>query len=214
MKMHLPVQDMPKLESPFVRQQHGRRFLVTPEVAPGYEWVFGDPNVIATEKLNGTNVSVVLALWHVKAVYNRTNRIDPWESGSPAVAAVRNAWRRKRIPQVEFGQFFGEAVGPRIQGNPYGLTDCEWVPFATYARTKLRYRSWGKYPKDFETISRWLREDIHSLFHSQRHSGDKVFPEGIVFHHLPCDGRMAKLRRDMFGWYDDVDAKRQGAAVE
>ncbi len=50
--------DMPKLESPFVRV--GERHLVTPEIAQGYEWVLSDPAVIATEKLDGTNVAVLV----------------------------------------------------------------------------------------------------------------------------------------------------------
>ena len=39
----MKINDMPKLESPFVRKDIAGRYLVTPEIAPGYEWVFDDP---------------------------------------------------------------------------------------------------------------------------------------------------------------------------
>jgi hypothetical protein len=61
----------------------------------------------------------------------------------------------------------------------------------------LTYKSWGKYPKDFNTISEWFKE-LMPLY-AMRKADSKGFVEGIVFTHP--DGRMAKLRRDMFDWY-------------
>ena len=53
------MKDMPKLESPFVRTLlPNGDYIVTPEISPGYEWVFEDESVMAIEKLHGTNVSV------------------------------------------------------------------------------------------------------------------------------------------------------------
>jgi len=68
------------------------------------------------------------------------------------------------------------------------------------------YKSWGKYPKDFDTISRWFKEDLIPLFYSKIHGVgfDKArkngYVEGIVFTD-PETLKMAKLRRDMFDWY-------------
>ena len=50
---------MPKLESPFVRKMIGNNYIVTNEIAKGYEWVFEDESVMAIEKLHGTNVSII-----------------------------------------------------------------------------------------------------------------------------------------------------------
>ena len=38
----MKVRDMPKLESPFIRKMINNRYVVTPEINPGYEWVFED----------------------------------------------------------------------------------------------------------------------------------------------------------------------------
>ena len=92
---------------------------------------------------------------------------------------------------------FGEAIGSKIIGNPYKIEEHLWVPFSSYGQKHLRYKSWGKYPKDFKTISEWFKE-LMPLFTMKR--GDKEgFAEGVVFTHP--DGRMAKLRKDMFEWY-------------
>jgi hypothetical protein len=74
----IELTDYPKLHCPFVRKtyevnqddwrKHGRKlqlrkpevYLVTPEINPGYEWVFDDPDTIAVEKLDGTNVKLLI----------------------------------------------------------------------------------------------------------------------------------------------------------
>ena len=114
------------------------------------------------------------------------------------------------------GQHFGELIGEKVNGNPYQIKSNLWIPFETYAQKHLRYKSWGKYPKDFETISEWFKElmplyalmvgsgeeilettgKLEDIKHTGRYTG---FVEGIVFTH--SDGRMAKLRCDMFQWY-------------
>ena len=71
------------------------------------------------------------------------------------------------------------------------------------AQDSLLYKAWGKYPKDFKTISDWFKDDLLPLF--MLHRGFKkedadAFVEGVVFTHK--DGRMAKLRRDMFDWFE------------
>jgi hypothetical protein len=48
------INDFPKLESPFQRENKNGEYVVTPNINPGYEWVFNDvENVKAVEKLHG-----------------------------------------------------------------------------------------------------------------------------------------------------------------
>ena len=191
------IKDMPKLESPFVRK--GGDFLVTPEINPGYEWVFEDESVTCQEKLDGTNVSIIIENGKLTRVFNRENELNVW-SDHPAILAVRASYAKGYCNFLD-GQYFGEAIGERIQGNPYKIEGNIWLPYETYFKRHLTYNSWGKYPKEFETISAWFKDGLMPLFYMNKHNGDKTgFVEGVVFHHP--DGRMAKLRRDMFDWYE------------
>lgn len=191
------IDDMPKLQSPFIRKEIDGKFIVTPEIDPEYTWVFEDESVTCQEKLDGTNVSIIIEHGKITRVFNRTNEINLW-SDSPVILSVRESYNRGYCNFID-GQFFGEAIGEKIQGNPHKLNGHIWLPYKTYFSKHLTYKSWGKYPKDFETISKWFKEDLFSLYGINK--GDKQsFVEGVVFHHP--DGRMAKLRRDMFDWYE------------
>lgn len=193
------VQDMPKLHPPFKRASleiNGRqRYVVTPEIDPDYAWVFEDPAVQAVEKLDGTNVSIVVKDAKVRRIFNRTTELD-FFGGHPAITALVNAAERGYLPK-EDGQFFGEALGGKIQGNPLGLKTPLWLPFHRLFH-KYAYKSFHKYPKTFEGLSAWFKEDLFSLV-AKDYGNEKVFAEGIVFTHP--DGRMSKLRRDMFDWF-------------
>lgn len=199
------ILDMPKLQSPFVRVSkviNGRQeYVVIPEIAEGYEWVFNDPSVRAVEKLDGTNVSIVVENGLVRRIFNRTTELNVF-GGHPAITALINSAERGYLPKND-GQFFGEAIGGKIQANPLNLTSPLWFPFHR-AFDKLSYKSWGKYPKTFDSISEWFKDGLVSLaweMYGNKKPEDKVFAEGVIFTHP--DGRMAKLRRDMFDWYTD-----------
>lgn len=193
--------DMPKIECPFVRKEVNGRYLIMPEVNPGYEWVFADESVMAIEKLHGTNVSIIILEGAVLEMYNRTERVPFINKGkSYLTQAVLNAKERGWLEFLGNGQHYGEAVGPKINGNPYNLKEHLWVPFSTYCQKHLAYKSWGKYPKTFDAISGWFEKDLLALFYAINNGGDRTgFVEGVVFTHP--DGRMAKIRRDMFEWY-------------
>lgn len=192
------IRDMPKLESPFVRKMIDGNYLVTDEIMEGYEWVFEDESVMAIEKLHGTNISIVIKEGVVIEIYNRTQRIPFINKGKEwIIKGILNSKCRGYIEFFGDGQHFGELIGPKVNGNPYKLEEHLWIPFETFAQKHLKYESWGKYPKDFKTISEWFKELI-PLFSSMK--GDRNgFVEGIVFTHP--DGRMAKLRKDMFDWF-------------
>ncbi len=201
------VRDMPKLEAPFIREENDNGdYVVIDEINEGYEWVFERDRVMAIEKLHGTNVSVIVDQGNVTAVFNRKNRIPPYQSSKRWITTgILNSIDRDYL-NLKDGQWYGELVGPKVNGNPYDLDEHLWIPFQRYGWKHLEYKSWGNYPKDFETISRWLKEDLIPLFYSKIHgvgfdeARENGFVEGIVFTD-PKTLEMAKLRRDMFDWY-------------
>jgi len=209
--MRNKIEDMPKLHSPFVRKEINGVYVVTPEIAEGYEWVFNDPSVVAIEKLHGTNVSIVIEHGVITTIYNRTERVPFFSKGKRfIIEGVYNSFERGYMDMLPDGQHFGELIGPKINGNAHKLTEPLWIPFETYGQKKLKYKTWGQYPKDFETISAWFKDGLLSLYYMQNNGGDKTgFVEGVVFTHP--DGRMAKLRRDMFDWFE---GKRHGDKEE
>lgn len=206
------IEDMPKLESPFVREIINGNYIVTPKTAKGYEWVFEDPEVRAVEKLDGTNVSIIIEGGKITRVFNRTADIPFFNKGKGwIIQGILNSFERGYCDLTD-GQYFGELIGPKVGGamegkahgegnvNPYKLEENLWIPFKTYAWDKLHYKSWGKYPKTFDSISEWFRTGLLSLFMMRREKGETTqMAEGVVFTHP--DGRLAKLRRDMFPFY-------------
>lgn len=202
------IKDMPKLESPFIRKLlSSNEYLVTPEITEGYEWVFKDDKVMAIEKLDGTNVSIVIEQGNITAIFNRTERIPFINKNKKWITeGILNSCERGYIDRLGDGQHFGELIGPKINGNPYKLDEHLWIPFETFIQEHLKFKSWGKYPKDFQTISSWFENDLIPLFWIMKHGMEKDkdghykgFVEGVVFTHP--DGRMAKLRKDMFDWH-------------
>ena len=194
---------MPKLESPFIRKLNDKNeYLVTPEITKGYSWVFEgkEDEVLATEKLDGTDVSIIIEKGKITRIFNRTAEIPFFNKGKIfIIQAILNSYERGYCNFTD-GQYFGEVIGPKLQGNPYKLKEHLWIPFDTYCREHLAYKSWHKYPKTFENISKWFslpisEGGIFSLFLRRR--GIEAKPEGIVFHNLKT-GQMAKLRLDMF----------------
>lgn len=163
---------------------------VVPTVRPGCEWVL-DGEGVATEKFDGTACAVID--WRL---YKRleTNEHPPvgWIHWSldPSVGSGhgwfpvgegpddkwhRQAWTQRSalLPPLEDGTY--ELVGPKIQGNPYGLGSHElWLhgknviltgPLCEYGQIKLYLEA--------------------------------AQIEGIVWHHP--DGRMVKIKRRDFG---------------
>lgn len=193
---------MPKIKSPFVRKEINGRYIVTDKIESGYEWVFENDKVMALEKLHGTNVSIVIVEGNVTEVYNRTERIPFINKGKGYI--IEGLLKSKNRGYLEFlgdGQHFGELIGKKVNGNPYKIDGHIWIPFETYAQNHLRYKSWGKYPKDFKSISEWFEKNLFSLFSSIR-GNRNGFVEGVVFTLPTSDGyKFAKLRRDMFSWY-------------
>jgi hypothetical protein len=197
------IKDMPKLESPFVRKiDENGDYVVTSEITKGYEWVFEgkEEDVLATEKLDGTDVSIVIENGIISSIWNRTNRIPFFCKGKEfIIEAVMESFKRG-YTELPDGQWFGEVIGEKVNGNPLEIKGHIWIPFNTYCREHLTYKSYHKYPKTYENIKNWFLDDIKtggifSLFMKKKGIDKK--PEGIVFHNLKT-GEMAKLRLDMF----------------
>ena len=199
----IKIIDFPKIQSPFIRVLNEKdEYVVTPEINPGYEWVFtGDENeVFAVEKVNGTCCAILIENGVVSAMFNRTNRI-PFIGGTLSKAlteGVNNAFSQERFIMQD-GLWWGELIGPKINGNDFKLTEYEWLPFE-WLRKSCTYKSFHKYPKTFENIKQWMLGKIEdgglfSLYMKRKGINQK--PEGIVFHNIKT-GEMCKLRLDMF----------------
>jgi len=199
------IVNFPKIKSPFVRKRIEGRYVVTPEITEGYEWVFEDNGVKAVDKLHGTNLCIIIKDRIVMSVDNRSTRV----LGAPTISMELRANEVRMLSGIlkarekgyikEDGRIYGELIGPTLNGNIHGVHDHIFVPF-NYLASKCHWKTWisNKYPKTFDSISAWFR-DLPSLY-SERHHMDAL-AEGIVFLHP--DGRMAKLRRDMFPWHEE-----------
>jgi hypothetical protein len=198
----------PKIQSPFVRT--GDPYVVTPEINPGYEWVFADSSVRACDKVDGTpcmcsllNGKIIAAFSRFQKkmierplLYTKSNKLD-----AALTEGIANALSRGWLAEYFDGDHYGELIGPSINANRHQVPHHLWVPFK-YLYEYCHWHSWvqGKYPKTFEAIEFWFKDEklIPSLF-NKRMKLPEIPAEGVVFTHP--DGRMAKLRRDMFSFY-------------
>lgn len=221
------LSDFPKLQCPFIRQtfivnhEHfktmGSRFglrapevyLAVDRVNPGYEWVFEDPDTIAVEKLNGTNIKLKTERGRLVALQNRKNVLDPLQIVGGKNYIIEGIFRSigKNYVKAD-GEQAGELIGPKVQGNPYKLDFHEWYPFEK-AVDNLRYKSFHGHERTFDNWSGWFKDWLHSRYYNKiaakKGIDDKVFAEGVVFYNLRRRAEnqtwMAKLRRDMFDWF-------------
>ena len=220
--MKVMMSDFPKIHCPFVRKdfdvneiewkKYGRQlqlrrpsaYLVTNEVTPGYEWVFDDPDTIAVEKLDGSNVKVKTDMGRLIAIQNRKNIIDPLQIVKGQTHYLEGLFQSVGKGYVEMkGEQFGELIGPKLQGNPYEMTTHLWYPFGK-AIKHLTYRSFHEHDRTFENWSSWFKDWLVSRFATKRGKKD-IMAEGVIFYNLKRKAEnkiyRAKLRRSMFEWY-------------
>jgi len=212
-----------------------------------FEWVFNRADEVeAIEKLDGTNMAVYVehkhGTWSVTEAatrmgnrkMNRLLPLGPKTNHHYVARAIQNSVRRGYVDLIadEHGEgwYFGEAVGPKFQGNPHRLDEHLFVPF-DWLRDKCEYQSYGQHPANRDAIRDWFRgEDngLFSLFASRMHGQDLdasrpqngTFVEGLIMVHPDFDGRicpsdltvgndgqsvkeLAKIRRDMFRGHAD-----------
>lgn len=239
------MSDFPKVYCPFIRQtfnidkddfkKHGvslklkkpEVYLVVNRINPGYEWVFDDPDTIAVEKLDGSNIKIHMEKGRLIALQNRLQVLDPQQIVKGKIfllEGVINSAVKEMVPLD--GEHAGELIGPKLQGNPYKLDKHEWYPFAK-AITDLKYKSFHEHERNFDNWSAWFKDNLYSRYFTKRASklglDEKLFAEGVIFYNLRRRAEqkswMAKLRRDMFDWYysDKVkifDYKKEGRNEE
>jgi len=224
------ILDMPKLQSPFVRGMNEEdHYTVTSMVTSRFEWIF-EKGVIAIEKLDGTSVSIVVKNHDIIAIFNRTNRIPFWvKGGFRFVEGLQKAIERDylKLNELDDGQYFGELIGPNVNGNPYKLDMHLWMPFL-YLKEHYEYKFWnkdivplcaGKSDEERYEIIKEVFEGLWSLYKRKRSKtidfGDVkdvnkdlgfegMSAEGIVFYPPEWDGDYSKcceLRRDMWSWF-------------
>jgi hypothetical protein len=224
--------DFPKIECPFVRKNisiekneyaklrklgirmslDNSLYLVTPEINPGYEWVFTDEEVVAVEKLDGSNFKILIKNNRIEIIQNRAN--DPIDilslKGAAHVGeAFMNSHSAGYIAGLGEGEHAGELIGPKVNGNKYQIDRHYWYPFKKTLES-LKYNTFNKYPRTFDNFSEWFHLNLKSVYHAKANkiqiAESNVFAEGVVFYHIRRmhEGRipyLAKLRRDMFDWY-------------
>lgn len=223
------MKDFPKILSPFKREIINNRYVCTPKIDPGLSWVFTDKS-IAVDKLDGTNVIVGVKDHTVDYILNRKkeNLVNIWEKGryhfgEGILRGLQKEYILK-LDKLEDGQYAGELIGEKIQGNPYNLQGHLWVPF-DYLKSKYIFKFWFEFVKQLEGLSdQDIYEKMSDLFKGlwslfkRNHckmslkenpvTEDTKFTgiaaEGLVFYNKET-GQMAKLRRDMFDWFKGRD---------
>jgi hypothetical protein len=184
-----------KIISLFQRNYETDR-LVRDEVVPGAEWVLNGEGV-ATEKFDGT--SCMIRDGHLFKRYDAkpgrtppagfemsgepdpvTGRVQGWV---PVGDGPEDRWHREAFERFVSDRLVGarddgtyELIGPKVQGNPYGLDRHE------LRRHGAERLDWLE-ATDFETLKALLAKSPGM--------------EGIVWHHP--DGRMVKIKARDFG---------------
>ncbi|MFH1587981.1 MAG: RNA ligase family protein [Candidatus Diapherotrites archaeon] len=222
----MEVKNFPKLESPFKREFVNEVFIVVPKLSPEFEWIFSN-ECIASDKIDGTNVSIIVESHKITEIYNRMNKIDIWKHKKWFFEGIKNAidFEKINLKELSDGQYFGELVGPHINGNPYNLKEPFWLSF-DFLRKHCRFKFWDEFTEQnrdktekekFLTVSETFK-GLWSIYKRQKGIKSEVnestgfensmAAEGIVFYNK-ASGEMCKLRRDMFEWYSKPRHKKQ-----
>jgi hypothetical protein len=185
------AQAMEKIPTLFERDDH---FHVVDKPREECAWVFAGEGV-GTEKLDGTNIRLTIRSGRLVRVEKRRNPskiqkqqgiVDGWyvDADDPAEDRwIQEAARNTDVSGWPDGEHPCEALGPRIQGNPLGLTEHRCVPF------NLEVPVYVDVPRGYEALHTYL-----AALESRFAPGHPA--EGIVFHHP--DGRRAKIKRKDF----------------
>lgn len=191
---------MKKIPSLFQRNYDTDR-LVRNEVVPGCEWVLANEGR-ATEKIDGTSCLLrdgkLYKCYELKkgkkppAGFEATQDADPITGDVPGWVPVNDGpddkWHHEGLQNVlaapdlyhdtetqDRANGTYELVGPKVQGNPYGLP--------THDLWRHGLKELPDATRDFDSLREYLR--VHEI-------------EGIVWHHP--GGRMCKIKRRDFGF--------------
>ena len=175
---------MKKIKTIFDRDWEGNRGVVNiPVVDP----VYLQP-AIATEKLDGTNVRLTVRNHTIVRIEKRRNPsklekakgiVDPWYVDASEFEAqdkhIVDASKNTDLSDIENGEWSGEAVGPKIQGNPLNLDKHEVVLFSHPETRRTRLTFTVNPPLDFDGLRDWLNGQKSLI-------GKDAPIEGVVWH--------------------------------
>ena len=124
------LNNFPKIECPFIRKdfavnkndwkKYGRElqmrkssvYLVIDEINPEYKWVFEDKDVIASEKLDGSNVKLKTENGKLISLMNRKNLIDPLQIMKGKTFIIEGVFRAIQKGYIKpSGIQAGEVIG-------------------------------------------------------------------------------------------------------
>lgn len=174
---------MRKIKTIFDRNWKGNRGVVNSRVVDlPNGWV-------AVEKLDGTNVRLTVrsgTLVRLEKRRNPTKRQkamgieEPWyvdaDEYSPQDKYIWDAARNTDLSKVGDGEWSGEAVGPKIQGNPLNLQKRFVFLFSVASiRKKVYFCEEGEVPPlGFDELKSWLQGQRSKI-------GNNCGIEGLVF---------------------------------
>lgn len=189
---------MKKIKTIFERDWEGNGKIL-PQAAPGVslEILAMDKTVVATEKLDGTNVRITVRNHTVVRVEKRRNPdkiqkakgiTEPWYMDASEYEA-QDKWIFDGIKNTDFanvpdGEWSGELLGTNIQGNPLNLPTNRIV-FFTLGQAPI----FENVPTSFEELKEWLPKQESKY-------GNNCGIEGIVWH--TADGEMYKIKTKDF----------------
>jgi len=177
---------MQKIPTMFERDESVSGHPVTDRLKPECAWVFSDADVVATVKLDGTNVKVEGG----QLMKRQKPKNRDYDEAS-YVPCLRNnkadQWAFEAFDREPFADGIYELLGPKVQGNPHGFRDHRLMRVVPLNYSLACRQAFGvDVPRTFEGLRAFFGGPQGALY------------EGIVFHH-ETDGRMAKIKRRDFG---------------
>lgn len=205
-----------KIQNVFERDENGT--LLPFYTYPGLLLNCADRYVSATEKLDGTNVRLTIRNHTVVRIEKRRHPnkeqksvgiIEPWyidvSVTNPNDKHIIEAVAQTDISRWHDGEYFCEAIGPKIQNNPLGLSTPRCVRLFTDDIPVYEYRNGahtGIIPTSYEGLRAYL-QDLESLY------APGHLAEGIVFYLIKTESNAndmaphtyyAKIRRRDFDY--------------
>jgi len=169
---------MEKIQTIFDRNWEGNKSVIDKKLV-------NVSDCIATEKLNGTNVRLTVRNNQLVRLEKRRNptklekqkgMIEPWykdaDEYSPEDKYIFEAARNTDLSNIPDGEWSGEAVGKKIQGNELNLE--EHTVFLFSFEDVLMKVKFDDIPTDYEELKKWLPEQKSKF-------GNNCGIEGIVW---------------------------------
>jgi len=185
---------MRKIKTIFDRDWKGNRSVIDKYIED--KFLLRETKSVATEKLDGTNIRLTIRNHQVVRVEKRCNPskiqkhqdiIEPWyidvDEFNPQDKYIVEAVKSRTYEKINDGEWSGEAIGKKIQGNPLNLDGHTVCLFSCDEAPKF-----DNVPTDYEGLKKWLPEQ------ESKFGTGKI--EGIVWH---CkDGNMYKIKTKDF----------------